>query len=98
MSSQARRERALSDRTPPQRPGMGSRTSSAPAGGLHKLDPSRRSAPNVGNPLMEEEEASPGETNNMSKRSRSRQPGDEVRGVLSQIQFRAAPIYAIAII
>ncbi|KAJ5579307.1 hypothetical protein N7450_008174 [Penicillium hetheringtonii] len=77
MSSQARRERALSDRIPPQRPGMGSRTSSAPAGGLYKLDPSRRSAPNVGNPLMEEDEASPGESNNMSKRSHSRQPGDE---------------------
>lgn len=60
---------------------MGSRTSSAPAGGLHKLDPGRRSGPNVGNTLMEEEEvSSPGESNTMSKRSRSRQPGEEVRG------------------
>ncbi|CAI7603916.1 unnamed protein product [Penicillium pancosmium] len=83
MSSQARRERAMSDRAqaipaaPPQRPGMGSRTSSAPSGGLHKLDPGRRSGPNVGHTLMEEEEGPSNGSRNAPKRSRSRQPGDE---------------------
>ncbi|KAJ5085982.1 hypothetical protein N7532_010753 [Penicillium argentinense] len=82
MSSQARRERALSDRTqampvgPPQRPGMGNRTSSAPAGELHELDSGRRSGPNVGHTLMEEEGPSR-KSSNASKRSRSRNNGDE---------------------
>lgn len=76
------RSQAMPAAPPPQRPGMGSRTSSAPAAGLHKLDSGRRSGPNVGHALMEEEEVpASGNNSNAPERSRSRQPGDEVRGM-----------------
>lgn len=70
---------------PPQRPGIGSRTSSAPSGGLHKLDPGRRSGPNVGHTLMEEEEGPSNGSRIAPKRSRSRQPGDEVRSICTHV-------------
>ncbi|KAI3149304.1 hypothetical protein CBS147325_3316 [Penicillium roqueforti] len=67
ISQQPRRERAYSDKargmpaTASQRPGMGSRTSSAPPGGLYKLDVVRKpgTGTKVEHTLLEEEEASP---------------------------------------
>jgi hypothetical protein len=64
MASQApRRERASSDRAQPglipQRPGLQSRTISAPPGGLYKLDTSRTAregGSGLGRTLIEEEE------------------------------------------
>jgi hypothetical protein len=65
MISQSRRERAHSDKaqamaTAPQRPGLGSRTSSAP-GGLYKLDLVRNpgSGTKSEHTLVEEDEGSP---------------------------------------
>lgn len=62
MASQ-RRERASSDRAQPgvvpQRPGLQSRTISAPPGGLYKLDPPKTAmegGSNVGRTLVEEDE------------------------------------------
>ncbi|KAL4989535.1 ras guanine nucleotide exchange factor domain-containing protein [Aspergillus falconensis] len=65
MASQpSRRERASSDRAQaglvPQRPGLQSRTSSAPPGGLYKLDSSRTAmegGSGVGRTLVEEDES-----------------------------------------
>ncbi|KAL3433005.1 ras guanine nucleotide exchange factor domain-containing protein [Aspergillus tetrazonus] len=66
MASQpSRRERASSDRAQaglvPQRPGLQSRTSSAPPGALYKLDSSRTAmegGSSVGRTLVEEDESS----------------------------------------
>ncbi|KAL5339078.1 ras guanine nucleotide exchange factor domain-containing protein [Aspergillus crustosus] len=76
MSSQpSRRERASSDRAqaglPPQRPGLQSRTNSAPPGGLYKLDSLSRSVmeggSSIGRTLIEEDETSThGEGNGVS--------------------------------
>lgn len=62
--------------TAPQRPGMGSRTSSAPAGGLYKLDAARKpgSGTNLEQPLLEEEEGSP--TVGEAKSPQARQSGE----------------------
>ncbi|KAL4993826.1 ras guanine nucleotide exchange factor domain-containing protein [Aspergillus recurvatus] len=65
MASQpTRRERASSDRVQaglvPQRPGLQSRTSSAPPGGLYKLDSSRTAmegGTSIGRTLVEEDES-----------------------------------------
>lgn len=65
MTSQPRRDRAFSDRAQavpagaPSRPGMGDRTSSAPAGDLYKLDNERRPSArtNVNHTLVEEDES-----------------------------------------
>jgi hypothetical protein len=64
----------------PQRPGMGSRTSSAPAGGLYRLDAGRgpTSAAKVGHTLLEEDEGSSSTGHDTPKRSRSRHRGEEV--------------------
>ncbi|OQE87193.1 hypothetical protein PENNAL_c0020G04411 [Penicillium nalgiovense] len=66
ISQQSRRERALSDRAQAMpatasRPGMGSRTSSAPPGGLYKLDVARKpgTGMTVEHTLLEEDERSP---------------------------------------
>ncbi|KAK4862590.1 hypothetical protein LT330_002723 [Penicillium expansum] len=67
ISQQSRRERAHSDKaqemtaTASQRPGMGGRTSSAPAGGLYKLDVVRKtgSGTQIGQTLLEEDEGTP---------------------------------------
>lgn len=47
--------------TASQRPGMGGRTSSAPAGGLYKLDVVRKtgSGTQIGQTLLEEDEGTP---------------------------------------
>ncbi|KAJ5964252.1 uncharacterized protein N7479_004128 [Penicillium vulpinum] len=66
ISQQSRRERAYSDKaqamsvTAPQRPGMGSRTSSAP-GGLYQLDEAWKpeTGTKVEHTLLEEDEGSP---------------------------------------
>ncbi|KAJ5712983.1 uncharacterized protein N7483_010164 [Penicillium malachiteum] len=78
---QSRRERAASDRahampaaasaapgSAPPHPGMGSRTLSAPSGGLYKLDSNRKQGPGsrMDQTLAEEDEA----PNEISKRSR----------------------------
>ncbi|KAJ5678731.1 hypothetical protein N7462_006975 [Penicillium macrosclerotiorum] len=84
-SQQFRRERASSDRAQampagvPPRPGMGSRTSSAPAGGLCKIDSGWKpnAGPRVGHALVEEDEGSPGTSQDGLARSRSRHRGDE---------------------
>ncbi|KAJ5824071.1 hypothetical protein N7447_006411 [Penicillium robsamsonii] len=81
MISQTRRERAYSDKAQamaaPQRPGMGSRTSSAP-GGLYKLDAARK--PGAGtyseHTLVEEDEGSP-ITDEQIKRTEFRQQDGE---------------------
>jgi hypothetical protein len=62
MASPSRRERAHSDRAHAmpaiaQRPAMGGRTTSAPVGGLYKLD-ARKPGGSV-NTLVEEDEGSP---------------------------------------
>lgn len=67
ISQQSRRERAHSDKaqtmiaTASQRPGMGSRTASAPAGGLYKLDVARKpgTGTQVEHTLLEEDEGTP---------------------------------------
>jgi hypothetical protein len=88
MSSQlSRRERARSDRAQAiptaTRPAMGNRTTSAPAGGLHKLEASRK--PGMGtqaeHTLLEEEEGSP--TTDATRHATSRQ--FEVRSIHAQI-------------
>lgn len=68
----------------PQRPSMGSRTSSAPEGGLYKLDGGRRpsSAAKVGHTLLEEDEGSSSTSHETPKRSRSRHRSDEVLSIL----------------
>ncbi|CAI7621195.1 unnamed protein product [Penicillium glandicola] len=83
ISQQSRRERALSDKaqampaTALQRPTMGSRTSSAPAGGLNKLDVRKPgTGTTVGHPLLEEDEGSP-ITPEAIQRIRSRQQEEE---------------------
>ncbi|KAJ5363944.1 uncharacterized protein N7496_009657 [Penicillium cataractarum] len=84
-AQQSRRARASSDRAQamppgvPQRPGIGSRTSSAPAGELYKLDTGRRpsSAAKIGHTLLEEDEGSSSTSHDAPKRSRSRHRGDE---------------------
>lgn len=67
ISQQSRRERAYSDKaqamtaTAAQRPGMGGRTNSAPAGGLYKLDVARKpgTGMQVEHTLLEEDEGTP---------------------------------------
>ncbi|KAJ5911732.1 uncharacterized protein N7473_001035 [Penicillium subrubescens] len=84
-AQQTRHARASSDRAQtmppgvPQRPGMGSRTSSAPEGGLYKLDAGRRptSAAKVGHTLLEEDEGSSSTSHETPKRSRSRRRSEE---------------------
>ncbi|CEJ54122.1 hypothetical protein PMG11_00444 [Penicillium brasilianum] len=84
-AQQSRRARASSDRAQvmppgvPQRPGMGSRTSSAPTGELYKLDAGRRpsSAAKIGHTLLEEDEGFSSTSHDTPKRSRSRRRGDE---------------------
>lgn len=68
----------------PQRPGMGSRTSSAPTGELYKLDAGRRpsSAAKIGHTLLEEDEGFSSTSHDTPKRSRSRRRGDEVSSFL----------------
>lgn len=84
MTSQiSRRERAHSDRAQAiptaARPAMGNRTTSAPAGGLHKLEAARK--PGMGtqaeHTLLEEDEGSP--TSEATRRTPSRQ--HEVRSI-----------------
>lgn len=84
MASQpARHERTSSERgqaaptAAPPRPGMGSRTSSAPVGELPQIDTEQRpsSGPKVGNTLMEEDEETSATGNETPRLSRSR---DEV--------------------
>lgn len=87
MRSQSfRHERVLSDKaqgapvgTPP-RPGMGSRTSSAPAGDLHKIGLARRpsAAARIGQALAEEDEGSAG-TSFAARRPLARHHTNEVR-------------------
>lgn len=85
-SQQSRRERASSDRAQampaavrPQRPEMGSRASSAPAGELPQLDSGwKPSGPKIGQTLVEEDETPSAERNDVSNSSRSHH-GDEVR-------------------
>lgn len=83
---QSRRERASSDRAqavPPtarQRPGLGSRTASAPEGQLHKLGSERRlsSGMRVGHTLLEEDEGSAAAGHGASLPPRARRNGDGV--------------------
>lgn len=90
ISPQARRERAYSDKaqamtaTASQRPGMGSRTASAPAGGLYKLDVARKpgTGTQVKHTLLEEDEGTP-ITGEAIKRTRFSQQ-EEVRLELIQ--------------
>ncbi|KAJ5084735.1 hypothetical protein NUU61_009314 [Penicillium alfredii] len=86
-SQQPRRDGESSDKAPamsaaatptaPQRPDMGSWTSSAPVGGVPKLDAGRKSGtgPKVGHTLVEEDEGAASE--DTSRRARSRRTGDE---------------------
>lgn len=84
-SRQSRHERGLSEKAQvvptgaQQRPGMGSRTSSAPVGQLHKTDLSRRpsAAARSGRTLVEEDEGSTG-ASFAARRPRSRHHADEV--------------------
>ncbi|KOS42335.1 hypothetical protein ACN38_g6779 [Penicillium nordicum] len=84
ISPQARRERAYSDKaqamtaTASQRPGMGSRTASAPAGGLYKLDVARKpgTGTQVKHTLLEEDEGTP-ITGEAIKRTRFSQQEEE---------------------
>lgn len=99
MASQPpRRERASSDRAQaqavpsvPQRPGLQSRTISAPVGGLYKLDTSRLTVMDNGHKVdravLEEDEflSSPARNGVSSPRG-----GDEVRPSLNS--FRARPV------
>jgi hypothetical protein len=79
MSSQLpRRERAHSERAqaiPTIRPAMGNRTTSAPAGGPHKLEAARK--PGLGtqpeHTLLEEDELSP--NSEVTRRTQSRPHG-----------------------
>ena len=78
-----RRERAASDRGQeiptniPKRPSLQSRTISAPAGGLYKLNNSTNEGNKVRQPLIEEDEVqSP--TNGSFPRSHAVKTGDEV--------------------
>lgn len=84
ISQQSRRERAYSDKahamtaTASQRPGMGSRTASAPAGGLYKLDVARKpgTGTQVEHTLLEEDEGTP-ITGEAIKRTRFSQQEEE---------------------
>ncbi|KAJ6102029.1 hypothetical protein N7486_004456 [Penicillium sp. IBT 16267x] len=90
-SQQTRRERASSDRaqatptsaTASQRPGMGGRTASAPAGGVYKLNSVRRqgSGAKLGQTLEEDEVPS----KHTPKRSRSRQGDEEPKASLPEV-------------
>lgn len=75
----------------PQHPGMGSRTSSAPAGELYRLDAGRgpTSSAKVGHTLLEEDEGSSSMGHDTPKRSRSRHRGDEVSSspMLDRVQM-----------
>jgi hypothetical protein len=86
MTSQvSRRERAYSDRAQAiptaARPAMGTRRTSAPAGGLHKLEAARK--PGMGiqpeHTLLEEDEGSP--SSEATRRTPFRQ--HEVRSILA---------------
>ncbi|KAJ5617863.1 hypothetical protein N7537_002977 [Penicillium hordei] len=98
ISQQSRRERAYSDKAQAmtaiasQRPGMGSRTASAPAGGLYKLDVARK--PGTGtqaeHTLLEEDEGTPF-TGEAIKRTRfSQQEGESTKTGFPEVTIAVA--------
>ncbi|KAJ5187603.1 hypothetical protein N7449_010597 [Penicillium cf. viridicatum] len=98
ISQQSRRERAYSDKaqamiaTASQRPGMGSRTASAPAGGLYKLDVARKpgTGTQVEHTLLEEDEGTPFTDKGIKRTRFSQQEGESTKTGFPEVTIAVA--------